>query len=265
MKPKLAYVGRGALNLLVVVAVLLGVQALVRGHVPDVVGLIILCIAIVAAYLAGVRLIERRPATEFLPTAAPTEFPSGLALGLALFSTVMLVLWILGVYQPSGYGSLTPLAAGFVNSLLAAIVEEILFRGFLFRLIEKLIGLWGALLITSALFGAAHAFNPGATLGSSIAIALEAGLLLGAVYAWKHRLWLPMGLHLGWNFAEGSIFGMSVSGGTVKGSLFLGSLHGRPLLTGGAFGPENSIVAVVVCLALALFLLAKATAASRPV
>ena len=173
------------------------------------------------------RWIERRPPTEFLLTAAHIEFPAGFALGLALFTTVMLVLWILRAYQPSGYGSVAPLAAGFLDALLAAILEEILFRGFLFRLTEKLIGLWGALLFTSALFGAAHAFNPGATLGSSIAIALEAGLLLGAAYAWKHRLWLPIGLHLGWNFAEGSIFGMSVSGGTVKGSLILGTLHGR--------------------------------------
>ena len=92
-------------------------------------------------------------------------------------------------------------------------------------------------------------------MGSSIAIALEAGVLLGAAFALTQRLWLPIGLHLGWNFAEGSIFGMSVSGGKATGSLFAGTLHGRNLFTGGAFGPEASIVAVVICLAAAVVLL----------
>jgi hypothetical protein len=62
---------------------------------------------------------------------------------------------------------------------------------------------------------------------------------------------------VGWNFAEGSIFGMSISGRTTQGSLITGTLRGRDLLTGGAFGPENSILAVGICLATALFLLSR--------
>ena len=255
MRTKLAYVGRGALNLAEVLAVLFGLQALIRGRVPDTLGMIVLCIVLVASYLAGVRWIERRPPSEFLARAAFIEFPAGFALGLVLFTTVMLLLWMFRAYRPAEWGSLAPLAGGFLFALLAAILEEILFRGFLFRLSEKLFGLWGALVLTSALFGAAHAFNPGATLASCVAIALEAGLLLGAAYALKQRLWLPIGLHLGWNFAEGSIFGMSISGRTTQGSLIAGTLRGRDLLTGGAFGPENSLPAVVICLAAALFLL----------
>ena len=88
-------------------------------------------------------------------------------------------------------------------------------------------------------------------------------MLLGAAYALKQRLWLPIGLHLGWNFAEGSIFGMSVSGHTKQGSLIAGTLLGRGLLTGGAFGPENSIVAVVICFAVALFLLFRTVTTRR--
>jgi len=171
----------------------------------------------------------------------------------------MLVLWMAGVFHPTGRGSIAPLAAGFLTAFLAAISEEIIFRGFLFRLTQKLGGMWGALAVTSILFGAAHAANKGATVGSSVAIALEAGILLGAAYALTQRLWLPIGLHLGWNFAEGSIFGMSVSGRAREGSLMTGELHGNTLLTGGAFGPEASIVAVVVCLTAAIYLLWKAT------
>ena len=255
MKTKLAYVGRGTLNLVVVLAVLFGLQALIRGRVPQSLGLFLVSLALVGSYLAGVRWIERRQPSELLARAGFAEFAAGLALGLALFTTLMLLLWMFGVYHPSGWGSVAPLAGGLWTAFLAAILEEIVFRGFLFRLSAKLLGTWGALALTSVLFGAAHAFNHGATVGSSIAIALEAGVLLGAAYAMTQRLWLPIGLHLGWNFTEGSIFGMSVSGGTTKASLIIGTLRGHDLLTGRAFGPEASIVAVAICLATSVLLL----------
>jgi hypothetical protein len=66
--------------------------------------------------------------------------------------------------------------------------------------------------VAIATCGAGHAFNPGATVISSIAIALEAGVLLAAAYVVTGRLWFPTGLHAAWNFTEGSLFGMSVSG-----------------------------------------------------
>jgi CAAX protease family protein len=255
MKSNFADAGRGALNLIAVLAVVLGLQALIHKRVPDWFGLSLICICLVATYLAGVRWIERRRPAELLHHRAFPEFAAGLTLGLALFGGVMAALRIFGVYHPSGWGTAAPLAAGFLLAVPAGIFEEIVFRGFLFRLSAKLLGTWGALAVTSALFGAAHAFNPGATVGSSAAIALEAGVLLGAAYALTERLWLPIGLHVGWNFAEGSIFGMSVSGGAARRSLINGSLQGNNLLTGGAFGPEASIVAVVICLAAAVLLL----------
>lgn len=88
---------------------------------------------------------------------------------------------------------------------------------------------------------------------------LEAGVLLGAAYALTGRLWLPIGLHIAWNFTEGSIFGMSVSGNTTAGfgdaGLLRGTLSGPRILTGGAFGPEASVVAVLVCFLVAVYLL----------
>ena len=265
MKSKRAYLGRGALNLIGVCIVVFVIQALVRGRVPDIVGMTILVVALFAAYLGGVRWIERRQPDELIHRAGPSEFVAGVALGIGLFATVMLILRNGGVYHASGWGSVLPLAAGFLFSLLSAVLEEIIFRGLLFRLFEKATGMWGALALTSILFGAAHAANKGATIGSSVAIALEAGILLGAAYALTGRLWLPIGLHLGWNFAEGSIFGMAVYGGSQKGSLITGELHGSNLLTGGVFGPEASIVAVVVCLTAAIVILWKKAHAAKVV
>lgn len=247
MKANFAYVGRGALNLILVLLIFVPLQLLIRGHVANSVAVVFLSLIVIATYLAGVRWIERRQPAEFLRIRS-SELAAGFGLGIALFATVMLLLWAFGVYHPSGTGRVGGLTGGLVVAFFGATVEEILFRGFLFRLSAKLVGTAGALVFTSALFGAAHAANPGATVWSSAAIALEAGVLLGAAYALTNRLWLPIGLHVGWNFTEGSIFGMSVSGGNITSSLISGSLHGRDILTGGAFGPEASIVAVMVCL-----------------
>ncbi len=94
----------------------------------------------------------------------------------------------------------------------------------------------------------------GATLTGLLNVAL-AGVLLGAAYAATGRLWLPIGLHLGWNFAEGPIFGTAVSGTDIGPSLIVGDLEGPVILTGGEFGPEASIVGVAVVLAAARYLL----------
>jgi hypothetical protein len=143
---------------------------------------------------------------------------------------------------------------GFAMSVLSGVGEELLFRGALFRIVEERWGTLVALLTSAAFFGAIHGGNPGATALSSIAIALEAGLLLALAYAATRTLWLPIGLHFAWNFTEGGIFSTQVSGGVVQG-LFATKLTGDRLLTGGSFGPEASIVAVAICLIAALFFL----------
>jgi uncharacterized protein len=264
MKTKLAYVGRGLLNMTALLVVVFGLRSIIRGHVSDAVRLDAISVAVVVSYLVGVRWIEHRHASELATQRGFAEFATGLTLGMGLFTILMVILWLLDVYHPSKWAGFAPLFDGFWFALLTAINEEIVFRGLLFRLSQKVLGVWGALALTSLLFGAAHAFNHGATVGSSGAIAVEAGILLGAAYALTQRLWLPIGLHLGWNFTEGSIFGMSVSGGSTRGSLVIGTLHGRNFVTGGSFGPEASIVAVAVSLAASLFLLWKMVHLGRP-
>jgi uncharacterized protein len=118
---------------------------------------------------------------------------------------------------------------------MVGIGEETLVRGFVFRIVEIAGGTWIGVVVSSALFGAGHAFNPGETVISSIAIALEAGVLLAAAYVVTGRLWLPIGLHAAWNFTEGSLFGMSVSGYSTTPGLLAGTLKGPAILTGGAF------------------------------
>lgn len=245
--------GLGMLNLLAIILAIVAAQPVLRKHVPDMAGEALLALLVLATYVAASKWIERRTPSELSARRLLPEAATGFAIGSVLFASGMGTLWAAGVYHPAGGGTANNLANGLVAALIAGILEETLFRGLLFRLSSKILGTWGALLFTAALFGAAHAFNPGATLSSSLAIALEAGVLLGAAYAATEHLWVPIGLHIGWNFTEGSIFSMSVSGNRVSTGLIRGSLSGPRILTGGQFGPEASIVAVIVCLAAALY------------
>jgi len=250
-------VGLGMLTLLLALLAIGGLQGLYRKYLPADVGPLAVAATFLLAYLAGARWIERRPVRELSPTRALPELSAGLLTGFALFSAVMAVLWTMGVYHPTGWGSTKGIALGLALAVMAGFLEELLFRGILFRLSSRVVGTWGALLFTSSLFGLAHLANKGATLSSGVAIMLEAGVLLGAAYAVTRRLWLPIGLHIGWNFTEGSVFGMQVSGNAADSGLLRGSLSGPRLLTGGAFGPEASIVAVILCLLVAAYLLSR--------
>jgi len=247
-------VGLGSLNLVAVAGVITLVQPVLREYTPAA-GTAVLALLCLATYIVASRLIERRTPTELAVNRALPEGAAGIVIGFLLFAVVMAILLAVGVYHPAGWGTTSGLAKGFSFAVMAAITEEILFRGLLFRLSSKLVGTWGALIVTSGLFGLAHKANPGATLASSVAIALEAGVLLGAAYAATQRLWLPIGLHIGWNFTEGPLFGMTLSGNKMTEGVLRGSLSGPGIMTGGAFGPEASIVAVMVCLVAALYFL----------
>jgi hypothetical protein len=199
-------------------------------------------------YRREVRYFEHRDAAELSPSGAVRWTAAGLILGALLFSAVFALLALGGYVQHTGFGGFAGLPAALATSFVAAIGEEVVFRGAIFRIAEERFGTSAALIISAALFGLVHAANPGATLVSTVAIALEAGALLGVVYSVSRTLWLPMGLHFGWNFTEGGIFGSAVSGGSSHG-LIDSELSGSTLITGGAFGPEASVIAVTLCLA----------------
>lgn len=247
--------GLGAASLAVAVLLLVALRAVARARIPDPLLLIAAAVVLAAGYLGGALWIERRRPAELARTGVAAELAGGLGLGIALFTAVIGVLWAAGAYHALGWGTAAALGRGAAAALAGAVIEEVLFRGYLFRLVAVVAGTWWALLITSALFGAAHAFNPGATIASTAAVAAEAGLLLGAAYALTGRLWLPIALHAAWNFTEASVFGLTMSGLAAPKALVEGSLHGPAALTGGAFGPEASVIAVVVCVAAAMVLL----------
>jgi membrane protease YdiL (CAAX protease family) len=210
--------------------------------VPVVMGLVVLLI-----YVGFVRLVERRPVRELAGEGAVAETARGFAVGAALFTVTMGVLVALQVAHVGRGDGVRALLIGFGLAISAGLIEETMLRAIFFRIVEESLGTWIALAASAALFGLLHVFNPGATLVSTLAIALEAGVLLAAAYVLTRRLWMAIGLHVAWNFFEGGVFGASVSGMKPYG-LFSSTFSGAKLLSGGAFGPEASIVAVVICL-----------------
>ncbi|HEY0396640.1 MAG TPA: CPBP family intramembrane glutamic endopeptidase [Candidatus Elarobacter sp.] len=237
------------LGVIVFVVVVSVVQLPMRMlHAPFALGGIVVVAVSLAVYAAWVRYVERREPSEIARAAILPEGVGGLLLGVVLFSIVIGILALFGAFTITGYGAWTAPAMGLLVAIVTAVGEEIVFRGWLFRTVRDIGGTWIGVAVSAIVFGLLHAFNPGASPMSTIAIALEAGVLLALAYAATDRLWLPIGIHAGWNFAEGSIFGSSVSGHAPAPSLLHGILHGPVTLTGGVFGPEASVVAVIVCL-----------------
>jgi uncharacterized protein len=201
------------------------------------------------AYALYTRWVERRSAREFGPHGALRELAAGLAIGAGVFSATVGVLALFGAYRITGVrDQLAILAIPLCVSFAAAAIEEILFRGVIFRLLEESLGTWIALGISAALFGAGHLMSPHATPFAALAIALEAGVMLGAAYVLTRRLWLAIGIHAAWNFTQAGIFSVPTSGIAMNG-IFVGALDGPAWLSGGAFGAEASVVAVVLCTA----------------
>ncbi|MEP7185494.1 MAG: type II CAAX endopeptidase family protein [Rhodanobacter sp.] len=200
------------------------------------------------AYLLLVRLVERRPVNELALRKLLPDAAKGILGGMLLFSTVVAVLYLLGSYHVTGIRpDASWLPALLMVGLGAGIGEEIVARGVLFRITEEGLGTWVALIVSALFFGAAHIANPGATLWSSAAIAIEAGLLFGLLYHVTRSLYVCMGLHAAWNFTQGTIYGIPVSGTKADGWL-VSTRSGPDWLSGGIFGAEASVIALALCL-----------------
>jgi membrane protease YdiL (CAAX protease family) len=202
-----------------------------------------------AAYKLVIRHLGEHPRDDLPLREAPKGLGLGLVLGFLIFTLVVGVAAIADVYNIIGAGGTGELVTALMAmSILPGFMEELLFRGILFRWLEEFGGSWFALALTSALFGLGHIFNPNATELSAFAIALEAGVLLGGAYMLTRNLWMAMGLHAAWNFTQGEIFDVPVSGIDQHG-LVEAQLSGPQILSGGAFGLEASLIAMIIATA----------------
>jgi membrane protease YdiL (CAAX protease family) len=162
----------------------------------------------------------------------------GAALIFAVAGTLSLGGWV--KFTTTGAPPAGSLALTLVMLLLAAAFEEVLLRGYAFQRLVDSLGALGAVLISSALFGALHIPNPSAT-PLSTANTVLAGVLLAVAYLKTRGLWLPIGLHFAWNFLMGPVLGLPVSGIDFAG-FFTTATAGPAWISGGAYGPEGGVV-----------------------
>jgi membrane protease YdiL (CAAX protease family) len=168
----------------------------------------------------------------------------GLVLGPSMFLAILLVLLATG-WASVGSGTIGPggMLAAFMTYVLVAFSEEVFARGWIFQVLERGRGTRAAAIGSALIFSVLHAFNPGFGLTALVGLFL-AGLLFAQAYIVTRQLWLPIALHLSWNFSEGPLFGFPVSGLPGEGLLRV-TPTGPEVVTGGPFGPEAGLVVIV--------------------
>jgi membrane protease YdiL (CAAX protease family) len=140
----------------------------------------------------------------------------------------------------SGLGAAALVLGSLLVFVLVGFYEELAFRGYYLLNLQDGMGRTWAVLLSAVAFALAHTGNPSASWASFAGL-LAAGLILAYAQVRTGQLWLPIGLHLGWNFFEGTVFGFAVSGTSPPGLLQL-ETAGPALLTGGGFGPEAGLI-----------------------
>ena len=204
------------------------------------------------------RYVEGNDACKIAPRKDISSIGKGLLIGFSYFIIVTATMSLCGCYHiKSIQFDWEKQLFSFTLFFLVAVSEEIFFRGILFRMINRRWNLWAALVISALIFGGLHIFNDNATLWSSIAIAIEAGSLLGAAYAYNKNLWLPIGIHWIWNYTQGNILGFPVSGEDNVTSVITPEISGPQWLTGGSFGAEASVISAVIGLLISLWFIRK--------
>ncbi|MBT3150109.1 CPBP family intramembrane metalloprotease [Streptomyces sp. CHD11] len=230
-----------------------GLTATGPGPVP-----VLGAVAAVAVYWLVMRHAAQRSTPEIARLGAGREVLLGGGIGLGFILVSVLLITAFGGYSFSwaGDGFMSVVWTAVAVQVGAAVTEELLFRGLALQALEKLWGSWAAIVITSLFFGVAHLGAPAANAWSGVAIALEAGVLLGAAFLWRRNIWFVVGLHFAWNLTQ-QLLGIPVSGHAPEG-LFTVDVHGSALLTGGGFGLEASIMPVLIGVAIAVVMLVRA-------
>lgn len=188
----------------------------------------------------------------------------GFLSGAGMVSLMVLSLFAFGVYHVNGVRFSADFFIAFILLFFTAFSEEIVFRSYIFRVTEKSWGTLAGVLISSFLFGFAHMINEvgGASLGekalSCLFLSFEAGFPLVACYVMTRKIWMSVGMHWAWNLFEGPVYGLLVSGTTFGVPLLSSNLSGPKYLTGGAFGLEASLSALVTGTGVGLFILYRA-------
>lgn len=216
---------------------------------------LISCIFTSMVVFFRVSVIEKRKVSSigFYKNNALKKYIFGFFIGLLMMSSVVLILLALGCIevgsktsQPTGASALISILIILIGWIIQGATEEILTRGWLMNVLSAKYNVWIGLLTSSLFFSFLHLLNPSVNYISLINIALV-GFFFGLYVIKSGDLWGACAIHTAWNFAQGNIFGLQVSGISVKvGTLIDLNLVGNELITGGEFGPEAGLCATLI-------------------
>jgi membrane protease YdiL (CAAX protease family) len=216
---------------------------------------IIASIAVVSTYIYFFKKYEKREITEFSNKGIGKNILIGIGIGAFLQFLTLVVIIINGGFEIISVNPVSDMIIPFTVAFSVAIFEEILIRGIIFRILEEKLGSYISLIITAIIFGGLHVANPNSTLLSGLCVGIEAGFLMGAAYIYARNLWFPIAIHFAWNFMQSGVFGAITSGNEKTSGLLTTKITGSQLITGGEFGPEGTIQAILFCVVAAIVLL----------
>ena len=253
MRPRLKPLLSGLVAFVVIWLLGFAPQFLLYAHVSRIIVFFLEGAVSAAGFMVYVRIEKREP--RELSAWRWQLLPLGTLIGSGFFALLIGMLAATGHYRFESVELPSRIFSAIVFALGTAIWEEVTFRGLLFRSIERAAGTWVGVAVSALVFGALHGLNPNASLLASAAIVVESGIMLAFAYVATRTLWLPIGIHFGWNFTEDYLFGVRISGHAARPAVFTGSLLGTPTFTGGEYGVEAALPSVILgCIVAAIFL-----------
>jgi membrane protease YdiL (CAAX protease family) len=211
---------------------------------------IILYLAMIAAILILFKAVYKRPFKDMGLSRRNfiKELAFGSLFGIVLMTLVFLILFITGQLKVEAVNIRALLSfgviAGLVQFIFVGFFEEILGRGYIMTAFKTTRNKYVIILSSAVIFAVMHILNPNVTALSIINLFLS-GILFAIMFIKMGRLWAPIGMHITWNFFQGNIFGINVSGLNTP-SVIDSRFTGIGFLTGGEFGAEGGLVATVV-------------------
>ena len=206
-------------------------------------------VAILISAWLMLRFFDRRPFVTlgFARHHAVRDSLFGLIIGLGMMTACFAILYFCGWTKPNTSDAFSgwALALATLAMILNTASQEVMVRGYVQQTIQGRFGLLSGVIGSAVFFLALHL---GAIQGAILPTVslFAAGILLGTCYAVSGNLWLPLALHFGWNYMQGPVLGLTVSGQTLDSGWRLFKLIGPPLMTGGKFGVEGGVIAIFI-------------------
>ncbi len=200
------------------------------------------------------RYIERRDAIELNVIAWKMDFLGGFTLGFGCISLAVFIVYVLGNYHASGFSLYEYSAKNFAMLLLAALIEDLLHRGLVLRILEQWLGSYPALVLAISI-DMLHFNNPNIEFSFlGLFFFVLWGFNQGILYIYTKRIWLPFAFHVGWNFAQ-PFYGSNLTGLKDMGRVIDGKFTGSELISGGAMGIEGSVFTTLILFVVTAFFL----------